>query len=128
MSSSAHAVTFDISEHVRTRPCRQLPGQRDKYQDSMGSPGQVPSLVDLANMDSSRVEQEQFVGLMLQVLSRSAGVPRAYLLPAPLVNDHQEPTFRPEIGPRSKVSMAWSAGLACCCSPCIHAFGLQGSG
>lgn len=87
-------------------PRRQTQGQKDRFLDAPTSPDQVLSLVDLANMEvgSNRVQQEQFVGLMMQVLQRSTGVPRAYLLPAPLINDHQEPTFRPEIAPRSKVS------------------------
>ncbi|KAK9799846.1 hypothetical protein WJX73_009342 [Symbiochloris irregularis] len=103
-------VRADVDAAVRLHESRMSreggQAQRDRFRDSTASADQVPSLVDLANMDSSRVEQEQFVGLMMQVLQRSAGVPRAYLLPAPLVNDHQEPTFTPEIKARSKVLAA----------------------
>ena len=41
---------------------------------------------------------------MGEVLHRSSRVPRTYLLPAPLKDGYQPPTFHPAIAPRSKVS------------------------
>ena len=58
----------------------------------------------------------------VQVLARSRGVPRSYLLPGPAGKRQEEPSFHPQIDPRSKAGP--SMEQAACHQPASRAAGL----
>lgn len=55
---------------------------------------------------SGKVNEEQFCELMREALLIHRGMPRSYLLPSGVKKGVQQPTFRPEIDARSKVSLS----------------------
>ena len=65
---------------------------------------------------AGEVDMPGFVVLMEEVLERSRGISRGYLLPMPTAErrNHEEPSFRPEIDPNSQARPAVGPGGVAC--------------